>query len=393
MKKCTIDDLTDISGKKILVRVDFNVPMQDGQISDDTRIKAALPTLRYLSGKGAKLILTSHLGQPKVPTPSLSLKPVSQRLSQLLNVPVSFSDDCVGESSKQAVAKLNNGDIVMLENVRFYSEETKNDSQFSAQLASLADIYVNDAFGAAHRAHASTVGVARYLPAYAGFLMKKELEFLDHSIQHPKRPFLAIIGGSKVSSKLAVLKHLLGKVDTLVIGGAMAYTFFKAKGYPVGKSLWEADQVEEAKAFLQEASNNSTRVILPVDHVVVETFSNEASQRVLPVDQIAELEIGVDVGPQTVALIQDEVKKAQTIFWNGPLGVFEMPAFAKGSFSVARALADSSAITIIGGGDSASAIAQAGLSDKMTHISTGGGASLEFMEGRILPGVAALKDR
>ncbi len=382
-----------LSGVPVLVRVDFNVPFENGVISDDTRIKAALPTLTYLMQHGAKLILMSHLGQPKNKDPKLSLAPVAVRLSELLCKPVVLAPDCVGPEVENRVKKLKNGDVLLLENVRFYAEETANDISFAKALASLGDLFVQDAFGTAHRAHASTAGIAQFLPAYAGLLVEKEIEFLNSVIQKPERPFVAIIGGSKVSSKIDVLKQLLHKVDVLVIGGGMAYTFLKAMGFEIGKSLCENDKLEEASLFLKEAEALHKTVILPDDHVVVKNFDEHASQQVLSTNLFPIDGIGVDIGPVTISRIENVVQSAKTILWNGPLGVFEISSFAKGTFAVAKALAYSSAVTIIGGGDSASAISKVGLSEKMTHISTGGGASLEFLEGKVLPGIDVLLDQ
>jgi len=383
--------LADLRGQRVLVRVDFNVPMTNGEISDDSRIVASLPTLRFLIENEAKLIVVSHLGQPKTPTPELSLRPVADRLAQHLGRPVQFVSDSVGPEVATAVSKMANGDVILLENVRFYPGETQNDPAYAKQLASVADLFVQDAFGTAHRAHASTAGVADYLPAYAGFLIEKEIEFLDNAVKSPKRPFVAIIGGSKVSGKLGVLRHLLGKVDVLIVGGAMTYTFLKAQGHSVGKSLWEADKIQDALTFLSDAKSSATKVVLPVDHVTVTEFKADAVSTIVDGSELADDQIGLDVGPKTVALIQQEIYSAATVLWNGPLGVFEMDAFAKGTFAVAQALADSDALTIVGGGDSAAAIVKAGLADDMTHISTGGGAALEFLEGKTLPGIAILE--
>lgn len=378
----------ELSGRRVLVRVDFNVPLQAGRITDDARIVAALPTIQYLIKYKARVILMSHLGQPKGVTPDLSLAPVAECLADLLHKPVTLVSDCVGPDVADQVASMDPGSVLLLENIRFYPEETKNDPVFAEKLAKLGDIFIQDAFGTAHREHASTAGIAAYLPAYAGFLIQKELTFLDHAIKHPKPPFVAIIGGSKVSSKMGVLTHLLGKVDVLVIGGAMAYTFLKAQGKPVGKSMVESDRMADARAFLQQEAASKTRVILPVDHVVSDEVSESANTTVckdIPADRM-----GLDVGPETVALIRKEVAAAGTVLWNGPLGVFELTPFSEGTFAVANALAESPAITIVGGGDSGAAIAKAGLTAHMTHISTGGGASLEFLEGIPLPGITIL---
>lgn len=381
--------VSELQGRRVLVRVDFNVPLQNGEIRDDTRIVASLPTLQYLVKHRARVILMSHLGQPKEPTPSLSLAPVALRLTELLQQPVHLASDCIGSDVLSQVGAMAPGTVLLLENVRFHADETKNTPEFAANLAKLGDIFVQDAFGTAHRAHASTAGVAAYIPAYAGFLIQKELTFLDHAIKHPKRPFVAIIGGSKVSSKMGVLTHLLGKVDVLVIGGAMAYTFLQTQGKSVGKSLVEPDRMADARAFLQQQAVSKTRVILPVDHVAAEACSESALPEVC--QTISPDKMGLDIGPETVALIRKEVLSAGTVLWNGPLGVFEVTPFSKGTFAIANALAESPAITIVGGGDSAAAIAKAGLSAHMTHISTGGGASLEFLEGLPLPGITILE--
>ena len=381
----------ELEGKRVLVRVDFNVPLENGRISDDSRLEASLPTIQFLIDSHAKVILISHLGQPKAPSPELSLQPIAERLSGLLGRPVQFVAESVGELVEAAVSKMANEDVILLENVRFHVGETQNDPDYSQQLASVADLFVQDAFGTAHRAHASTVGVSKYLPAYAGLLIEKEIEFLDGAIKSPKRPFVAIIGGSKVSGKLGVLRHLLGKVDVMVIGGAMTYTFLKAKGHSVGKSLWEPEKIGEALAFLADAKSSATKVVFPVDHVVVTELKPDAVSMIVDGGDIADNQMGVDVGPKTVALIEGEIYSAATILWNGPLGVVEIDAFSKGTFAVAKALAQSDALTIVGGGDSAAAIVKAGLAGDMTHISTGGGAALEFLEGKTLPGIAALE--
>jgi len=394
MNKKMIQDV-DVKGKRVLMRVDFNVPMNDkGEITDDTRIKAALPSIQYLLEHGAKLILMSHLGRPdgKV-VESMRMNPVAKRLSELLNKPVAKVDDCVGPEVEAAAAKLQEGEVLLLENVRFHAEEEANDQEFAKKLASLGDIYVNDAFGTAHRAHASTEGVARYLPAVAGFLMEKELRFLGSAVNNPKRPFVAILGGAKVKDKIKVIESLLNKVDTLIIGGGMAYTFLKAKGLEVGNSLLDAERLDFCRKVMEQAEAKGVKLLLPVDVVVAKNYAADAEHKVVPVDQIPADWEGLDIGPKTVALFAEAVKSAATVVWNGPMGVFEWEAFANGTKQVAQALADSGAITIIGGGDSASAVEQFGLADKMTHVSTGGGASLEFLEGKELPGVAALNDK
>jgi len=377
------------------MRADFNVPVNEqGEITDDKRITAALPTIKYLVDHKAKVILMSHFGRPKgKPVDSMRLDPVAKRLSELLGQPVVKVDDCIGEVVEQAVANLNEGDVLLLENVRFYAEEEANDLEFAKKLAAVGDIYVNDAFGTAHRAHASTAGVAEYLPAVSGFLMEKELKFLGGAVNDPKRPFVAILGGAKVQDKIAVIEALLNKVDTLIIGGGMAYTFLKAKGYEIGKSLLDADRIDFCKKIMADAEAKGVQLLLPVDVVVAAEFAADAEHKVVAADQIPADWEGLDIGPETIKLFNDAIAKAETVIWNGPMGVFEFPAFAKGTNAVAQALADSSAITIIGGGDSAAAVEQAGLAEKMTHVSTGGGASLEFLEGKELPGVAALNDR
>jgi len=395
LRKQALKDLgrDALSNKRVLVRVDFNVPMDGNVISDDGRIRAAIPTLQYLLDHNASVIVCSHMGRPKGEVvESLRLNGVADRLSELLARPVRKVDDCVGPEVEAASSSLQPGEILMLENLRFHKEETSNDSQFSRQLGNVADLFVQDAFGVVHRAHASTEGVTHFLPSYAGFLIEKELEFLDRAIKAPQRPLVAIIGGSKVSTKIDVLKELLGTVDTIIVGGGMTYTFLKAQGYEIGKSLCETEKISEANAFLEACKASTTDVIFPVDHLVVEEFSADAKTVVVEGNELPENGIGVDIGPKTIALLQETLSKAQTILWNGPLGVFEMEPFSKGTFSVAQAMAESEGITIVGGGDSAAAIAKAKLSDKMTHISTGGGASLEFLEGKPLPGIMSLKD-
>lgn len=393
MNKKSVREI-DVAGKRVLVRVDFNVPMEDGRITDDTRIRASLPTIQLLRERGARVILMSHLGRPKGKVdPALRLDPVAERLGELLGVPVHKVDDCVGEQVKEAVSALKEGEVLLLENLRFHPEEEANAEVFAKELASLADVYVNDAFGAAHRAHASTEGVARYLPAVAGLLLARELEVLGGALEAPKRPFLAILGGAKVSDKIGVIQNLLKKVDTLVIGGGMAYTFLKAKGYEIGNSILDAERVELAKALMQEAKERSVELILPQDVVVAEAFRPDARHVTVPADQIPAGWEGVDIGERTREAIAAAVRKAATVIWNGPMGVFEMEPFSHGTRAVAEALAASNAVTIIGGGDSAAAVTQFGVAGKMYHISTGGGASLEFLEGRKLPGVEALLDR
>ncbi|SFG62560.1 phosphoglycerate kinase [Desulfotomaculum arcticum] len=395
MAKKTIRDI-DISGKRVLVRVDFNVPLdKEGNVTDDTRIAAALPSIKYLVGEKAKVILMSHLGRPKGKVDErYSMDPVAARLQQLLpGVSVRKVDDCVGEEVQQAVSAMTGGDVLLLENVRFYAEEEKNDENFARKLAGLGDIYVNDAFGTAHRAHASTAGVAEFLPAVAGFLMEKEIKMLGQVLESPARPFAAIIGGAKVSDKIAVINNLLDKVSALLIGGGMANTFLKAGGREVGKSLLEADKVDLARELLQKAGDKGVDLLLPVDVVVAPAASPDVESRVVPADGIPEDSMALDIGPQTVTNFSERIKEAATIVWNGPMGVFEMEPFAGGTMAIARAVADSAAVSVIGGGDSVSAVKKAGVADKVTHISTGGGASLEFLEGKVLPGVAALQDK
>ncbi|HXV20276.1 MAG TPA: phosphoglycerate kinase [Desulfuromonadales bacterium] len=394
-EKMTVKDL-DLQGKRVFCRVDFNVPLDDqGRITDDTRIAASLPTLRHIIDQGGRLILASHLGRPKAaPNPKYSLAPVAPHLSKLLGTPVTMAPDCIGPEVEQLASGLRNGDILLLENVRFHAGEEKNEPAFCRQLASLADLYVNDAFGTAHRAHASTEGVARLLsPAVAGFLMEKEIRYLGGALATPKRPFVAVLGGAKVSDKILVIENLLAKVDALVIGGGMAYTFLKAQGHEIGKSLVEADKIELAGELLAKAAQRGVSLLLPQDHVIAREFKADAEHRVCTNANFPADWMGLDIGPQTAELFAGLLKKAGTVVWNGPMGVFEFPAFAQGTFAVARALADSDALSIIGGGDSVAAVNQSGLDDRMTHISTGGGASLEFLEGKELPGIAALTDR
>ena len=394
--KKTVEDV-DVAGKRVLVRVDFNVPQDDtGAITDDRRIRAALPTILYLTGKGARVILASHLGRPKGgPTPKFSLKPVAERLAQLLAQPVPLAPDSVGLEVQALVGALQNGDVLLLENVRFYPEEEKNDPAFAAKLASLADLFVNDAFGTAHRAHASTEGVAHHLPAVAGFLLKKELDYLGDTVENPARPFVAILGGAKVKDKIPVIESLLPKVDTLIIVGGMSYTFFKAQGKEIGKSLLDTGSLEFVARVEAEAGD---KLMLPVDITVADgnPFDVDPSTlhtKIVPVGEIPADWEGVDIGPVTLKAIAAVLEGAKTVLWNGPAGIFEFPQFAAGTIGVAQALADSAATTIVGGGDSAAAVEKFGFADKMTHISTGGGASLEFLEGKELPGVAALLDK
>ncbi|MGI6734375.1 MAG: phosphoglycerate kinase [Anaerovoracaceae bacterium] len=395
MKK-TIRDI-DVRGKRVIVRCDFNVPQdENGKITDDSRIVASLPTIKYLIEKGAKIILMSHLGRPKgEPDMKYSLQPVAERLSSILGQDVQFlsKPQVVTDEIRECAAWLKPGQILLLENVRFRKEETKNDPSFSKELAELADIFVNDAFGSAHRAHCSTTGIAEYLPGVSGFLMEKELEFLGDTVENPKRPFLAIMGGAKVSDKIPVIENLLKKVDVLIIGGGMAYTFLKAQGYEIGKSLLEEDMMEMALSLLAKAKEQGVTLLLPVDVLAAKEFSNDAEAAYYDIHRMPSDRLGLDIGEKTANLFKSEIEKAATIVWNGPMGVFEMPNFAKGTKAIAEAMAVSEGTTVIGGGDSAAAVRQFGLADKMTHISTGGGASLEFLEGKVLPGVAALQDK
>ena len=389
MNKKTVRDV-DVSGKRVLVRVDFNVPIKDGQVTDDTRIRASLPTVRYLLDHGARVILASHLGRPKGgPAPEFRMDPVARRLSDLLGKPVEKTDDCVGPEVEATVKAMKPGDVVLLENTRFHKEEEQNDPDFARRLASLANLYVNDAFGSAHRAHASTEGVARYLPAVAGFLMEKELDFLGRALENPDHPFIAILGGAKISDKIGVIRNLLTQVDRLLIGGGMANTFLKAQGYEVGDSLVEDTRLDTAREILQTGD----RVMLPVDVVIGDRFAADAQKRTVSVDAVPPGWRILDIGPETIRRFAGALKGAKLIVWNGPMGVFEFPPFAEGTFEIARAVADSGATTIIGGGDSVAAVEQAGVADKISHISTGGGASLEFLEGITLPGVAVLQDK
>lgn len=388
--KKTIRDV-DYRGKRVLVRVDFNVPIKDGEVGDDTRIRAALPTLQYLLDQGAALILCSHLGRPKgEPKPEFSLRPVAGHLSKLLGREVFFAEDCIGPMAEKAAAALKPGEVLLLENTRFHAGETKNDQEMSRQLASLADLYVNDAFGSAHRAHASTEGVAHFLPAAAGFLMEKEIRYLGQAVADPKRPFIAILGGAKIGDKIGVIRNLLTKADRVLIGGGMANTFFKAQGYPVSDSLVEDEALDTARELLQQGG---AKLQLPVDVVIADRFEAEAEMKTIPVGAIPDGWRIMDIGPETVKVFSKALQGAGTVVWNGPMGVFEFPRFAQGTFGVARAVADCGATTIIGGGDSVAAINQSGLADKISHISTGGGASLEMLEGLALPGVVALEDK
>lgn len=396
LNKKSVDDI-NVKGKRVLVRCDFNVPLQEGKITDENRLVAALPTIKKLINDGGKVILCSHLGKPKgEPKPELSLAPVAVRLSELLGQEVKFAADpeVVGPNAKAAVAAMKDGDVVLLENTRYRKEETKNEEAFSKDLASLADVFVNDAFGTAHRAHCSNVGVTKYVDtAVVGYLMQKEIDFLGNAVNDPKRPFVAILGGSKVSSKISVINNLLDKVDTLIIGGGMAYTFMKAMGEEVGKSLLEEDYLDYAREMMEKAEKKGVKLLIPVDTVVAKEFSNDAEFKTVKRGQIEPEWEGLDIGEETRKLYADAIKDAKTVVWNGPMGVFEMSNFAAGTIAVAKALAEIDATTIIGGGDSAAAVNQLGFGDKMTHISTGGGASLEFLEGKELPGVAAANDK
>ena len=396
LNKKTVDDI-NVKDKRVLVRCDFNVPLKDGKITDETRIVAALPTIKKLIADGGKVILCSHLGKPKgEPKPELSLAPVAKRLSELLGQEVKFAADpeVVGPNARAAVEAMKDGDVVLLENTRYRAEETKNEDNFSKELASLCDVFVNDAFGTAHRAHCSNVGVTKYVDtAVVGYLMQKEIDFLGNAVENPERPFVAILGGSKVSSKISVINNLLDKVDTLIIGGGMCYTFSKAQGGKVGNSLLEEDYLQYALDMIKKAEEKGVKLLLPVDSIAADAFSNDANTKVVAQGEIPDGWMGLDIGPETAKMYADAVKSAKTVVWNGPMGCFEMPKFAEGTKAVAEALANADAVTIIGGGDSAAAVNQLGYGDKMTHISTGGGASLEFLEGKELPGVAAANDR
>ncbi len=397
MAKLTLNDI-DVNGKKVMMRVDFNVPIIDGKITDDNRVQAALPSINYVLENGGLLILSSHLGRPKGErNPEFSLKPVADHLANLIDAPVHFADDCIGETAEKVIAAAKPGEVVVLENVRFYKEETDNDEEFSKKLAAHADVFVNDAFGSSHRAHASVAGVTRYLqPSASGFLLEKEIKYLSDSVNDPDRPFVAILGGAKVSDKIPVIEQLITKVDTIIIGGGMAYTFLVANGKSVGNSLLQEEMVDTAKELMEKAKTAGVNLMLPFDFVIADDFSNDANQEVVDEDNIKDGWEALDIGPETAIAFGNTIKSAKTVVWNGPMGVFEMPSFADGTNAVAEALVEATkfgATTIIGGGDSASAIKNAGLADQVSHVSTGGGASLEFLEGKELPGVSSLTDK
>lgn len=397
MAKLTIEDVA-LKDKRVVMRVDFNVPIKDGVITDDNRIVQALPSINYVIENGGLLILLSHLGRPKgEPNPDFSLKPVADYLSKKVNTTVHFADDCVGEVAVNAVNKASFGEIVVLENVRFHAGETKNDSELSKAFASLGDVFINDAFGSSHRAHCSVAGITDHLqPAAAGYLLEKEIKFLSDSINAPKRPFIAVLGGAKVSDKIGVIRNLVSKVDAIIVGGGMTYTFYKAKGLPIGKSLLEDDKIELAAELMKEAEANNVKLLLPVDSVVSQEFNNDGPFKTVGEDGIEDGWMALDIGEKSIELFADEVRNAKTVIWNGPMGVFEMSNFSKGTFAVAEAMAEATkkgAVTIIGGGDSASAIKKAGLEKDVSHVSTGGGASLEYLEGKELPGIACLTDK
>ena len=400
LNKKTVDDI-NVKGQRVLVRCDFNVPLKDGKITDENRLVAALPTIKKLVADGGKVILCSHLGKPKgEPKPELSLAPVAVRLSELLGQDVKFAadDNVVGENAKAAVAAMNDGDIVLLQNTRYRIEETKNGEEFSKELGSLADVFVNDAFGTAHRAHCSTVGVTEYVDTCViGYLIEKEIKYLGNAVEDPARPFVTILGGAKVADKLNVIENLLNKADTLIIGGGMAFTFLKAKGYETGSSLVDDTKLDYCKDMVKKAEEKGVKLLLPIDNVVIKEFPNpidaDVDATVIPSDNLPADSMGVDIGPKTAELYASEIAKAKTVVWNGPMGVFENPTLAKGTLAVAKAMAETEAVTVIGGGDSAAAVNQLGFGDMMTHISTGGGASLEFLEGKELPGIAAADDK
>lgn len=393
LNKKTIEDI-DVKGKRVLARCDFNVPLKDGVITNDKRIVASLPTIKYLMEHGAKVILCSHLGRPKGEfKPEFSLKPVAARLGEYLGKEVKIADDVIGDSAKKLASELNDGDVMLIENVRFHAEETKNDPEFSKALASLADIFVNDAFGTAHRAHSSTTGVADYLPAVCGYLIQKEIQFMGGALEAPKRPLVAILGGAKVSDKIGVITNLIDKVDTLIIGGGMAYTFMKSLGHSIGTSLLEEDKIELAGEMMEKAKAKGVKFLIPVDNKVGKEYKEDTEAMIVNSDEIPDGWMGLDIGPKTQELFADAIKGAGTVIWNGPMGVSEWDNFAAGTIAVANAVAESGAISIIGGGDSVAAVQKLGFADKMSHISTGGGASLEFLEGKELPGIAALNNK
>lgn len=393
MNKKTLKDL-ELKGKKVFCRVDFNVPMAEGKVSDDTRIKAAIPTIKYLTEQGALVILASHLGRPKGEVvEDLRLDPVAKRLSDLLGKEVTKTDEVYGKEVNEALSRLSDGDVLLIENVRFEAGEEKNDDKLAQEFANMADLYVNDAFGAAHRAHASTAGVANKLPAAAGLLMEKEIDVLGKALENPERPFTAIIGGAKVKDKIGVIDHLLDKVDNLIIGGGLSYTFIKAQGHEIGESLLEEDKLDIAKQFMEKAKKNGVKFLLPTDVVIADDFSKDANTKIVAIDEIPADWQGLDIGPKTRDTFREVVADSKLIIWNGPMGVFEFNAFAGGTQAVAEALAETSGYTVIGGGDSAAAASKFGFADEMDHVSTGGGASLEFMEGKDLPGVQALDDK
>ena len=394
MKK-TVRDV-DVAGKKVLVRCDFNVPMKDGEITDDFRIVSALPTIKYLIENNACVILMSHMGKPKgEPKPELSLAPVAKRLEELLGQEVIFSScpTVVCDHIREVAAGLKPGEVMLLENTRYRKEETKSEEPFTGELAALGELFVNDAFGTAHRDHSSTAGIARYLPTVSGFLIEKEVKFLGDAVESPERPFVAIMGGAKVGDKIPVIENLMKKVDSIIIGGGMAYTFFKAQGYEIGKSILDEESIDLSKELLAKAESAGVKILLPVDVVCAKEFDNDSEKAEFDIDSIPEDMMGMDIGPKTIELYKAAIADAKTIVWNGPMGVFEMPNFAEGTRAVAQALADSDAVTVIGGGDSAAAVEQFGLKDKMTHVSTGGGASMEFLEGKVLPGIACIEEK
>jgi len=395
LNKKSLKDL-DFAGKKVLVRCDFNVPMdEEGRITDDIRIKSSLPTINYLVEKGAKVILMSHLGRPKgEPNKKYTLEPVAKRLRELLNKKVIFAQDdlVVSDMVKKQVDAMKDGDIVLLENTRFRKEEEKNEENFAKNLASLGELYVNDAFGTSHRAHASNVGVSTYLPSAVGFLVEKEISVMGKALESPERPFVAILGGAKVSDKIGVIENLINKVDTIIVGGGMAYTFLKAQGYEIGKSLLEEDKIDLANELLKKAKNNNVKLMLPVDVAAAKEFKNDTEFKTVKIDNIPNDMMGLDIGEKSIELFSNIIKEAKTVVWNGPMGVFEMENFAKGTYAIAKAMAESEAVTIVGGGDSASAVEKSGYADRMTHISTGGGASLELLEGKIQPGIESISN-